>query len=591
MREIEYPYKNENLIKKKKQIKKELLNSVKSPITVKIAILTGSTVNELKDLIEIFLLASNIKPEFYISEYNLYYEEAVFDNEKLKNFNPDIVYIFTSFRNIIHDFDLSTNEIEIDSKLNHEHNKYLSIWKGIKDKYNSVIIQNNFEYPSYRLLGNKDISDKHGLSNFLMRLNNYFYDYASKEKSFFICDLNYISANYGLTKWHSEKFYALYKLPCDLMAFPDIAFNVANIIKSIYGKNKKALAIDLDNTLWGGVVSEDGIENVKVGKETAEGEIYLDFQAYLKKIKSLGILLNVVSKNDENLVIDCLEKTDGILKKEDFVAIKANFEPKSDNIINISKSINIGADSFAFIDDNPMERDIVNKNVDGIGIVHIEGPETYKSYLDKSGFFEVTNITREDIDKTRQYKENFEREKYQESFVDYKEYLKSLDMRAEIKAFDEMHFDRISQLTNKSNQFNLTTKRYTLEDIKKIATDDSYITLYGKLIDKFGDNGIVSLAIGKIDRSVLSIELFLMSCRVLKRDMEFAMIDSIVEECKKKGINKIKAKYLKTNKNNMVKNLLSEFGFIKLNEDSDENSEWELNDLQNYEYKCKVINL
>lgn len=590
MREIEYPYKNENLIKKKRQIKNQLLNNVKGFTNIKVAILAGSTVNELRDLIEIFLLSQGIKAEFYISEYNRYYEEAVFENIKLNDFNPDIIYIFTSFRNIIHDFDLSTSEKFIDDKFDYECNKYLSIWKSIKEKYNSIVIQNTFEYPSYRLLGNKDISDVHGLSNFLMRLNNYFCEYASKEKSFFICDLNYIAANYGLSKWHSEKLYALYKLPCDLMAFPDIAFNVANIIKSIYGKNKKAIAVDLDNTLWAGVVSEDGIENVKIGKETAEGEIYLDFQMYLKKIKSLGILLNVVSKNDENLAIECIEKIDGALKKDDFVAIKANFEPKSDNIINLAKSLNIGADSFVFIDDNPMERDIVDGNVDGIGIVHIDGVETYKEYLDKSGFFEVTNVTNEDIDKTRQYQENFEREKFKDSFVNYKEYLKSLDMRADIKAFDEMYFDRISQLTNKSNQFNLTTKRYTLEDIKKIAHDNSYITLSGKLIDKFGDNGIVSLAIGKIENDTLNIELFLMSCRVLKRDMEFAMFDKLVGECKKRDIKKIKARYLKTDKNSMVKNLLSEFGFTKLSEDSDENSEWELDDLQNYKCKCEVIN-
>lgn len=589
MIELEYPYKSEDIIKQKRKIKKELLDANKTFIDVRIALLSGSTINELKDILEIFLLNYGIKPEFYLSEYNKYYEDAVFDNSELEKFNPDIVYVFTSSRNIIHDFDLSTSEENINVKLELEYNKYHSIWDNIKKKYNAVIIQNNFEYPNYRLLGNKDISDIHGLSNFLMRLNNKFYEYAENNQSFFICDINYIAAEYGLSKWHSDKLYALYKLPCDLMAFPDIAYNVANIIKSIYGKNKKAIALDLDNTLWGGVISEDGEENVKVGPEIPEGEIYLDFQKYIKKLKSLGILLNVVSKNDEDMAISGLKKTDGVLKPDDFIKIKANWEPKSDNIIKISKGLNLGADAFAFIDDNPMERDIVRKNVPGVGIANVSLPENYIRELDRSGFFEVTNVTKEDIDKTRQYKEMQEREDFKNSFVDYTEYLKSLDMKAEIGAFEEKYYDRISQLSNKSNQFNLTTKRYTVEDIKKISEDKNYITLYGKLIDKFGDNGIVSLVIGRICGSELDLELFLMSCRVLKREMEYKMLDALVEECRSIGVDNINAKYIKTEKNSMVKNLLADFEFTKLNEDEHGNSEWELSNLQNYACKCKVI--
>lgn len=589
MRELEYPYKSEDLIKQKRKIKKELLSVKKSFIDVKIALLAGSTINELKDILELFLLNQGIKPEFYLSEYNKYYEDAVFENPELEKFNPDIVYIFTSSRNIIHDFDLSTSKDNINAKLDGEYNKYLSIWENIKKKYKAVIIQNNFEYPNYRMLGNKDISDIHGLSNFLMKLNDKFYEYVENNQSFFICDINYIAADYGLSRWHSDKLYALYKLPCDLMAFPDIAYNVSNIIKSIYGKNKKALAVDLDNTLWGGVISEDGAENVKVGPEIPEGEIYLDFQKYLKKLKSLGILLNVVSKNDEDIAIHGLENTDGVLKPDDFIKIKANWEPKSDNIIRISEELNLGVDAFAFVDDNPMERDIVLKNINGVGVANLSSPENYIRELDKSGFFEVTNVTEEDIDKTKQYKEMQERESFKNSFVDYAEYLKSLDMKAEIAAFEEKYYDRISQLSNKSNQFNLTTKRYTVEDIKKISEAKNYSTLYGKLIDKFGDNGIVSLVVGRISGNELNLELFLMSCRVLKREMEYKMLDALVGKCRDIGVDKIKAKYIKTEKNSMVKNLLADFGFTKLSEDEHENSEWELSDLQNYTNKCKVI--
>ncbi len=589
MKELEHPYKSEYVISKKKQIKRLLLEEKNNFTNIKIAILAGSIVNEVKDCLDLFLLNNGIKADFYMSEYNRFYEDAVFENSELEEFAPDIVYIFTSFRNISNDVDMSMNEEEINHRLILEYDKYKNIWQNISDKYKSIIIQNNFEYPNFRLLGNKDISDSHGFSNYLMRLNEKFYEYARNNSNFYICDLNYIAANFGLNKWHSEKLYALYKIPCDVMAMPDIAFNVANIIKSIYGKNKKALALDLDNTLWGGVISEDGIDGIKIGPETAEGEIYLSFQKYLKKIKDLGIILNVVSKNDESVALNGIDNTDGVLKQDDFVSIKANWDTKADNINTLSKELNLGADSFVFVDDNPMERDIVAKNVKGVGIIDESLPERYINTIDKSGYFEITNFVKEDLDKSKKYKENINREKEISKFVDYKDYLMSLDMKAIVKPFESKYYERVSQLSNKSNQFNLTTKRYTIENIKSIAENDEYITLYGKLLDKFGDNGIVSLAIGKINDDELDLELFLMSCRVLKRDMEYLMLDEIVNACKKRNINRIVARYLKTEKNAMVKNLLSDFGFDKLNENENGDSEWELKDLVNYKAKCKCI--
>ena len=366
---------------------------------------------------------------------------------------------------------------------------------------------------------------------------------------------------------------------------------MASIVKSIYGKNKKALALDLDNTLWGNVISEDGLDGIEIGPETPMGEIYLNFQKYLKKLKSLGIILNVVSKNDMDIALEGIEKSDGVLKKEDFIKIKANWEPKSENIKNLSKELSLGVDAFAFIDDNLMERDIVQQNVPGVAVPEIGSVEKYIDVIDKSEFFEVTNITREDLEKTKQYKENALREESKSKFENYNDYLMSLDMKAEIKPFESKYYDRISQLSNKSNQFNLTTKRYTVEDIKSVAESDDYITLYGKLIDKFGDNGIVSLLIAHIiePETICEIDLFLMSCRVLKRDMEFAMMDELVRICKEKGITCIKGSYLKTEKNSMVKDMYESFGFAKVLEDVSGNKYYELGDLQNYQIKCNVI--
>ena len=577
----------ENIILNKKKIKNKLLESRSVFLEKRVAILAGSTIDVLKDTLEIYLLSYGIKPVFYLSHYNKYYEDAVFGNDELDKFKPEIVYVFTSFRNIKVDIGFSFDDAAVDKILDDEFIKYKNIWDNLKEKYDPVIIQNNFEYPNFRLLGNNDVVNIHGLSNFIMRLNDKFYNYAYKN-NIHILDLNYISADYGLSKWHNNKLYALYKIPCDIEALPKVAFNVANIIKSIYGKNKKVLALDLDNTLWGGVVSEDGVSGIEVGKETAIGELYYDFQEYLKKLKYIGVLLTVVSKNDENIALDAIENSDGALKKDDFVSIKANWDPKSDNIFNLSKELNLGIDSFVFIDDNPMERDIVNTNLKDVEVPHIKDVDTYISAIDKAGFFENTIITKEDLDKTKNYKKNLLINQEKNNFTNYDDYLDSLLMKATILPFEEKYFDRISQLSNKSNQFNLTTKRYSVEDIKKISSDKNYITLYGKLDDKFGENGIVSLIIGKINGNTLDIELLLMSCRVLKRDMEYAMMDELINTCISKDIDCINGYYYKTEKNSMVSDLYDKFGY-DLIEKNDMNKKYKISNLKNYKNHNKHI--
>ena len=581
----------DNILLNKKKIKEKLLSSRDNFLEKKVAILTGSTIDLLKDTLEIYLLYHGIKPTFYISEYNKYYEDAVFENLALDEFKPDIVYIFTTFRNINVDIDINFSKEEIDSLLENEFSKYKNIWVSIIKKYNPVIIQNNFEYPNFRLLGNNDIVNVHGLSNFINKLNYKFYEYA-EENNIHILDINYIASDFGLSKWHNNKLYALYKIPCDIEAIPQIAFNAANIIKSVYGKNKKLLALDLDNTLWAGVVSEDGLNGIEIGKETAIGELYYDFQNYIKKLKSIGVLLSIVSKNDEDVALEAIEKSDGVLKKDDFVDIKANWQPKNENIKKISEELNLGIDSFVFIDDNPMERDIVKTSFNQIEVPDIKDVDEYINAIDKAGFFENTIITKEDLEKTKNYQKNLAINEYKSNITNYDDYLDSLDMKAIILPFEEKYFDRISQLSNKSNQFNLTTKRYSLEDIKNITSDKNHITLYGKLDDKFGENGIVSLIIGKIidtaNGKELNIDLLLMSCRVLKRDMEYAMMDELVRLCIEKNIDIINGFYYKTEKNNMVSDLYEKYGYdIIKNEDNEKI--YRLTNLKNYQNKNKHI--
>ncbi|MDD6203104.1 MAG: HAD-IIIC family phosphatase [Lachnospiraceae bacterium] len=591
MRELEYPFNSEYILKKSKSIKKQLLAEQTQRVPKKIAVLGGSTTHDIIRMLEVFLLDNGISPSFYESEYGMYWQDAMFENAKLQEFSPDIIYIHTNNRNITDYPSISDSAEEVEQKLENVYHHFEVMWERLRETYHCPIIQNNFELPFYRILGNKDASDIHGRIRFLNRLNEKLYRYAETHDNFFINDIQYLSACYGLDKWSDPFFWHMYKYALCLPAIPYLAFNISNIIKSIYGKNKKALVLDLDNTLWGGIVGDDGVENLEIGQETSMGQVFMEFQNYVKEQKKLGVLLNVNSKNEYENALAGLNHPDGILKPDDFIIIKANWEPKSKNIEEIARELNILPESMVFVDDNPAEREIVKSQIPGSAVPEIGTPEQYIRILDHSGFFEVTKLSEDDMHRNEMYQANALRAKQQNSFADYGEYLKSLEMKAQIGPFEPIYMARIAQLTNKSNQFNLTTRRFSQSDIESIAGDPSYLTFYGKLEDKFGDNGVVTVVIGRKEGATLHLELWLMSCRVLKRDMEYAMMDCVVEACQKAGIHTILGYYFPTAKNAMVKNFYELQGFIKESEDESGNAVWKYEIPDIYEKKNSVIDV
>lgn len=589
MKELQYPFDVNYILTKKRKIKRQLLEGNSKFLEKKIAILGGSTTNDIKLILEIFLLNYGIKPIFYESEYNQFYQEAIFENKNLENFNPDIIYICTTNRNITCYPNLKDNANNIKEMLEIEINKFKNMWDHLLDVYECPIIQNNFEMPFYRLLGNKDASDIHGRTNYITRLNMAFYEYAQTHDNFYICDINYISADYGLKKWSEPFYYYMYKYALNVNAIPYLSFNIANIIKSIFGKNKKGFVLDLDNTLWGGVIGDDGVENIILGPETPEGEAYVEFQQYLKEHLSLGVILNINSKNDYKNAIAGLNHINSNLHEKDFIDIKANWNPKHENFRLIADDLNLLPESLVFIDDNPAERHIVAEEFSNVSVPEIGKVENYIQNIDRNGFFESTIISKDDIKRNEMYKENIERRNLQATFLNYNDYLVSLSMKAVIKSFIPVYYARIAQLSNKSNQFNLTTKRYTQKELEEISKNENYISLYGKLEDRFGDNGVVSVVIGNIIKEECKIDLWIMSCRVLKRNMEYAMMDALVKKCKEKNIKRIKGYYYPTNKNSMVKDFYKLQGFTKINEDANGNTEWLFSIPGQYENKNKVI--
>lgn len=573
---FQYPFDTKILLRKKKLIKKELLDSKRDWVEKKIAILGGSTTNEITDQLELFLLYYGIRAEFYQSEYGQYWRDAMFGTLELEKFQPDIIYVHTNWRNIEHFPNVSTTEEETNRLLSDEYQRFELMWQALEKRFQGIIIQNNFDRPNYRLLGNRDIWDFHGRSNFIFELNRKFYQYAQQHNNFYINDLEYLAEEYGLSKWGDSLYWHMYKYAMCLDAIPYVAQSIANIIKSIYGKNKKVLALDLDNTLWGGIVGDDGVESIKIGPEVSQGQVYSEFQRYCKKLKDIGVVLAVDSKNEIKNALEGLNHPDGILKPDDFVNIKANWNPKDQNLREIADELGLGVDSFVFADDNPAEREIVSAQLPGVATPAMDGAENYIKVLDHSGYFEVTTLSQEDLKKTEMYHAKAEAGKAVAAFADYGEYLASLQMQAYIDDFKPIYMQRIAQLTNKSNQFNLTTLRCSEDDIKNMQEADDYICLCGRLTDKFADNGLVTVVIANIEDDVLHIRLWVMSCRVLKREMEDVMMNVLVEVAKKRGIDKIIGHYYPTAKNGMVKDFYGTMGYTKIHEDEEGNTDWEL---------------
>ena len=584
-----YPFDGDLIMRKKRSLKKALLADGSTRLKKNIAVLGGSSTHDIVQILEVFLLNIGIEPTFYESEYGQYWEDAMFGDAELGEFGPDLIYIHTSLRNITSFPTVRSSREEVDALLEDTFGHFSVMWDTLRQKYDCPIIQNNFELPFYRLMGNSDCSDHRGRSNFVQRLNLKFEDYAAAHKAFYINDICYLSAAYGLEKWSDVLYWHMYKYALAVPAIPEFAYNLSRIIGSVYGANKKALVLDMDNTLWGGIVGDDGPENIEIGQETPRAQVYSEFQQYLKDVKDLGVMLTVASKNDEENALAGLNRPDSVLKPEDFIIIKANWDPKDLNVRDIAQQLNIGLDSLVFVDDNPAERAIVTGSIPGVIAPEITAPEDYIKVLDRGAYFEVTEFTDDDLKKNEMYKANFQRQAQAVKFVDYNEYLLSLEMEAEIAPFAPMYYSRISQLTNKSNQFNLTTKRCSLSDIESFAESGEYVTLYGRLQDKFGDNGVVTVLSGHKDGDDLHMELWLMSCRVLKRNMEQAMLDALVSRALSEGVKNIYGYYYPTAKNSMVKDFYPQMGFETLSRDEDGSAVFALRDIGTYKTKNTVI--
>lgn len=389
-------------------------------------------------------------------------------------------------------------------------------------------------------------------------------------------DLQILYSNIGKKKFYSNKMWYIGSYPFSMAGEKLLAEECHKVLLSIQGKKKKCLALDLDNTMWGGVIGEDGLDGIELGS-AHEGAIYQDFQKVIKQLKEQGTILIVVSKNNHEDAMMGINSSNMILKKDDFSLIYANWDEKTINLKDAAKTLNIGLDSIVFIDDNVVERDKVKANIPDVVVPDF--PTNKYDIVDfikqvARQYFLTYSLTKEDVNKQQQYSQELKRQAEKNKYEDIGSYLDSLDMKMKFYVNSEEHINRIAQLTQKTNQFNLTTKRYTQTEIKEFSDNKNSYVFSAELKDKYGDYGIISVMICNIQQEKLIIDSFLMSCRAMGRNVEFTFLNNILKYLKdKEDFKQIEAEYIKTKKNKPVESFYEDCGFVLASKEEQENSE------------------
>lgn len=443
--------------------------------------------------------------------------------------------------------------------------KIKGYWSAVMHNSKMRVLQFNFIEYTDGIFGSFGARNNASFVYQVKKLNLLLGD-AAAETGAYIIDLNSTALTLGRDRVFDERMYCIAKMVLSTDALPYVAESVLKVIDCLGGSFKKCAVLDLDNTLWGGVIGDDGMDGIEIG-ELGRGHAFTDFQKWLKELKNRGVLLAVCSKNNEETAKEPFEHhPEIILHLDDFSIFVANWQDKASNIKYIQSVLNIGMDSLVFIDDNPFEREAVRSLIPEITVPEMpEDPASYVCFLKDQNLFETVSYSDADFKRTEQYRAEADRTILQQSIASFDDYLVSLEMVAGGGSFDKFHTPRIAQLTQRSNQFNLRTVRYTEDEITSVANDPDHITLYFTLKDRFGDNGLISVVIlDKMPDSTLFISEYLMSCRVLKRTMEEFIINKIISVAAENGFKTVIGEYIPTAKNAMVKTIYPDHGFTDI---------------------------
>ena len=507
----------------------------------KIAILSNINLDPLKGFLQ------RDTYEYFFAGYNQWLPELLNPSSELHTFCPDFVFIY-----------LNAEELKSDIS------ELFSSIDAFSEKHASVrFIVSNLAYPPYSV----DTYINSNVSN--NEINDQLYRYVSTKNHADVFDFNRLISLHGYKTIFDEKYWYLGRIKFSNQGFRIIAGEIANVLNCLQGKTKKVLVLDFDNTLWGGVVGEDGWSNLQLSEEGV-GLVYADFQRAIKRLSQYGVILASCSKNNEADAREVFEKnTNTILKWEDFILHKVNWEQKTENMLQIASSLNVGLDSLVFIDDNPVERELVKQTLPEVTVVDFpkDTSELNRWFINEVvyPYFAKRNVTREDLDKSNQYKRNIVREDAR-SRLSYDDFIRQLNYKLSVIPVDNNLYQRAAQLSQKTNQFNVTGNRYTDLDIRTMSESGNYNMYVCEYEDKFGKEGIIGAVILRPTDGKAVIDLYVLSCRVLGRKVEFHLLEQLTERLKKAEIKTLETTYVETSRNGMAKTFLLEAGFTTTND-------------------------
>jgi FkbH-like protein len=551
-------------------------------IPVKIGIISNSTTDLVVPSLISTALRYGISLKVIEAEFNQIAQEAFSENSTFNNHKLDFILVAIDYHGLslskkIGDKNLSNKNID-DCFL------YIkSIIESLRSKFDTQIIFQNIANIPESPFGSFEGRLQGTFYNLILNLNQRLDSLISN--NIFLLDVENISSNIGLSNWHNPTLWNLGKLSFSQHYLPIYAEYICRILAARLGKSRRCLILDLDNTLWGGVIGDDGVEGIIIGNGNPTGEAHLNIQKTALELRERGIVLAVSSKNDDKIARQPFKKHPDMLLKEEHIAVfQANWMDKASNIKAIAKTLSLGLESMVFLDDNPAERMQVRRELPDVAVPELpDNPALYARTLLAAGYFESIGFSDEDLKRASYYQDNAKRAEILSQSSDIDGYLKSLDMVINFSSFDKIGRARIVQLINKSNQFNLTTKRYNEIEIKNFEEDKKFHTYQIRLKDKLGDNGMISIIICKKNTKFWEIDTWLMSCRVLGRKVEIATLQNIIQNAKNNGADKLIGYYNKTERNGLVKDHYKKLGFNKTSGD-DHNEIWQLN-IKDYKFQ------
>jgi FkbH-like protein len=536
---------------------------------VRLALLGSATLAHLHPGIRVGGLRRGIHIETYENEYGQYWQEIDDPASPLHEFRPTIVLLALDGHHLAAGVTAAMGPEDAGRALDEIVARIVACWRGLRAAFSCHIVQ-QLPLPVHPpLLGENEQRLAGSRAAFLSAVTAEIRAHAETEGVDLLALDRHVALD-GLEAWHDAGMWHRAKQEVTLAATPLYGDLVARLIAAKQGRSFKALVLDLDNTLWGGVVGDDGLEGLALGQGSALGEAFAAFQDHARELSRRGVILAVCSKNDEANALEPFEKhPEMVLRRPDIACFVANWSDKAQNIRTIARELNIGLDALVFVDDNPFERALVRQELPMVAVPEItDDPTTYPRVLADAGYFEALAVTDDDRARATQYQANRARDALKETATDLPSYLRGLQMQLIWRRFDAIGLQRTVQLINKTNQFNLTTRRYTDDDVLAIMRDPRCFGLQLRLLDRFGDNGIVAILIGRMtDGEDLLIDTWLMSCRVLGRQVEPTSLNLIAAEARRLGARRLIGEYLPTKKNGMVRDHYEKLGFAPLDGD------------------------